>query len=373
MLRHPDATVIVALDGERVVGRLSLSRDPHPASHHVADLGLMVAESHRRRGIGKRLLEEAVTWARGVGIRKLELHVFPWNESALRLYESFGFDREGYRKRHYVRGDEFVDAVLMALEILGATRGINREDAPQQPVRQVAACPGVPHAEEEHEICEPHHHLFMTRFPGNYTSAPRKGTTSAPAGSGFSSTGSSRSASSCRATAPPATSSARAEEDGVATFERGALRLLESKLEGAKLESEAAIAGDRPVHRRKRRAGRARPLKRRERSSSSSVRAADVPRLRTGPRVMSVRCPGSRTRLRSASVAIALGSELLSDLDGQCSRLSRTFADRTRARRSALTAPAGSRAVRSIRPAHGLHPGRECRKLDQLTVASSSA
>jgi RimJ/RimL family protein N-acetyltransferase len=117
VLRHPDATVIVALDGDQVVGRLSLSRDPHPASHHVADLGLMVAESHRRQGIGKRLLEEAVAWARSVGIRKLELHVFPWNESALRLYESFGFEREGYRKRHYVRGDEPVDAILMAYQI----------------------------------------------------------------------------------------------------------------------------------------------------------------------------------------------------------------------------------------------------------------
>jgi RimJ/RimL family protein N-acetyltransferase len=117
VLRHPDATVIVALDEDRIVGRLSLSRDPHPASHHVADLGLMVAASHRRQGIGKRLLAEAVTWARSVGIRKLELHVFPWNESALRLYESFGFEREGYRKRHYVRGDELVDAILMAYEI----------------------------------------------------------------------------------------------------------------------------------------------------------------------------------------------------------------------------------------------------------------
>ena len=68
----------------------------------------------RRRGIGKRLLEEAVTWARSVGIRKLELHVFPWNEPALALYGSFGFEREGYRKWHYERGDELVDAVLMA-------------------------------------------------------------------------------------------------------------------------------------------------------------------------------------------------------------------------------------------------------------------
>jgi len=115
--RHPDAAVYVAEDDGRLVGRLSLSRDPHPASRHVADLGLMVDAEYRRRGIGKTLLEEAVVWARGVGIRKLELHVFPWNEPALRLYESFGFEREGYRKRHYARDIEFVDAILMAYEV----------------------------------------------------------------------------------------------------------------------------------------------------------------------------------------------------------------------------------------------------------------
>jgi RimJ/RimL family protein N-acetyltransferase len=112
--RHPDAAVFVAEVDGRIVARLSLSRDPHPASRHVADLGLMVAEPYRRRGIGKRLLEEAVAWARASGIVKLELHVFPWNEPAIALYESFGFVREGYRKRHYARGGEYVDAILMA-------------------------------------------------------------------------------------------------------------------------------------------------------------------------------------------------------------------------------------------------------------------
>ena len=116
--RHPDAAVFVAEDDGRLVARLSLSRDPHPASRHVADLGLMVDAEHRRRGIGRTLLEEAVVWARGAGIRKLELHVFPWNEPALRLYESFGFEREGYRKRHYARDLEFVDAILMAYEVV---------------------------------------------------------------------------------------------------------------------------------------------------------------------------------------------------------------------------------------------------------------
>jgi RimJ/RimL family protein N-acetyltransferase len=115
--RFPDAAVYVADDDGEVVGRLSLARDPHPASRHVADLGLMVAATHRRRGVGKALLEQAVAWARDAGIHKLELHVFPWNEPAIRLYEAFGFEREGVRKSHYLREGEYVDAVLMAYRI----------------------------------------------------------------------------------------------------------------------------------------------------------------------------------------------------------------------------------------------------------------
>lgn len=117
--KHPDAAVFVAEDEGAIVGRLSLARDPHPASRHVADLGLMVAETHRRRGVGTMLLEQAVAWARAAGVGKLELHVFPWNEPALALYASFGFEREGYRRRHYERGGELVDAILMAYFVDG--------------------------------------------------------------------------------------------------------------------------------------------------------------------------------------------------------------------------------------------------------------
>lgn len=115
---HPDAAVFVAESPAGVVARLSLSRDPHPASRHVADLGLMVAAEHRRRGIGWSLLEEAVQWARAADVRKLELHVFPHNQPAIALYERFGFRREGYRRAHYRRGDGgFADAILMAHDV----------------------------------------------------------------------------------------------------------------------------------------------------------------------------------------------------------------------------------------------------------------
>jgi RimJ/RimL family protein N-acetyltransferase len=77
----------------------------------------MVAASHRRRGLGRMLLEQATAWAREAGIRKLELHVFPWNEPAIRLYETFGFEREGLRREHYRRDGDYVDAILMAYRL----------------------------------------------------------------------------------------------------------------------------------------------------------------------------------------------------------------------------------------------------------------
>ena len=115
--RYPHAAVYVADAEGEIVGRLSVGRDPHPASHHVADLGLMVAASHRRLGIGWAFLDAAVAWAHDSSVLKLELHVFPHNEGAIRLYERYGFRREGYRQRHYRRPDGFVDAILMAYDV----------------------------------------------------------------------------------------------------------------------------------------------------------------------------------------------------------------------------------------------------------------
>lgn len=119
--RYPHAAVFVAerLAGG-IVGRLSLARDTHPASAHVADLGLMVAKEARRMGVGRALLDAATDWARGNGVRKLELHVFPWNEPAIKLYERFGFEREGFRKAHYRRAGDDVDAILMAYHVAGS-------------------------------------------------------------------------------------------------------------------------------------------------------------------------------------------------------------------------------------------------------------
>jgi putative acetyltransferase len=115
--RSPNAAVLVAESPDGIVGRLSIARDPHPASRHVADLGLMVARDFRRRGAGRALMEAAEEWACRVGVRKLELHVFPHNEAAIALYTRLGYVREGLRRNQYRRPGGYVDAVLMAKEL----------------------------------------------------------------------------------------------------------------------------------------------------------------------------------------------------------------------------------------------------------------
>ena len=115
--RDPNVAVFVAETPEGIVGRLSIARDRTLYSHHVAELGLMVAAGARRRGVGSALMKEAIKWARGVGVVKLELTVFPHNEPAIALYRKLGFREEGLiGRRYFIRG-RYIDAILMALDV----------------------------------------------------------------------------------------------------------------------------------------------------------------------------------------------------------------------------------------------------------------
>ena len=115
--RDANVAVLVAETEEGVVGRLSIARDRSPISRHVAEFGLMVAASARRRGIGSALIEEAIKWARDLGIVKLELTVFPHNAPAIALYRKLGFEEEGLLRRRYFIDGRYIAAMLMGLDL----------------------------------------------------------------------------------------------------------------------------------------------------------------------------------------------------------------------------------------------------------------
>ena len=76
---------------------------------HIANVA--IRKDLRRRGIGRALLERAVSYAKAEGLVLLTLEVRAGNLPAQELYRSFGFERVGLRRRYYEHPTE--DAVIM--------------------------------------------------------------------------------------------------------------------------------------------------------------------------------------------------------------------------------------------------------------------
>jgi len=107
--------LVAEVDGE-LAGILTLEGAKRRNVHHTAVLGITVAREWRGQGIGRRLIERAIAWARATHIvTRIELHVFVRNTSAIHLYESCGFVVEGVRRRAVIRDGEYLDDLVMAL------------------------------------------------------------------------------------------------------------------------------------------------------------------------------------------------------------------------------------------------------------------
>jgi ribosomal protein S18 acetylase RimI-like enzyme len=70
--------------------------DGAPETAHLYQM--WVAAQHRRRGVGRALVDAAAAWARVMGAQQLELDVTSNNEAAIRLYEGAGFVTNGERR-----------------------------------------------------------------------------------------------------------------------------------------------------------------------------------------------------------------------------------------------------------------------------------
>jgi ribosomal protein S18 acetylase RimI-like enzyme len=106
---------VTALAGDTVVGFCDILPNAAVGFTHVARLGMAVRAQWRRQGIGRQLLNACLALAKKAGIEKVELEVFSDNLGAIRLYESFGFAREGVKLRGRKLDERYQDVVLMAL------------------------------------------------------------------------------------------------------------------------------------------------------------------------------------------------------------------------------------------------------------------
>ena len=101
---------IVAVAGDRVVGMIHIEA----SRHGFGEFGMLVDRDWRGRGVGSALVQAVVDRARGQGLHKLCLEVFPHNAAAVALYRKCGFTEEGRRVKQYRRASgELWDTIVM--------------------------------------------------------------------------------------------------------------------------------------------------------------------------------------------------------------------------------------------------------------------
>src|SRR5437773_7599625 len=92
--------VWVAESDSRVIGWLDFKKFlPRCAYRGTAEISVYVDERFRRRGVARRLLEEAIARSPSLGINAIVGLIFGHNQPSLKLFERLGFQRWGLLPR----------------------------------------------------------------------------------------------------------------------------------------------------------------------------------------------------------------------------------------------------------------------------------
>ena len=109
---------VLALDGERIVGDVSLHRIPFGWKHHIGTIRVVVAPDYQDKGLGTLLIHEIVELAAEFGLEKL------WAELPLNYPAAISvFRKAGFSSKAVVEGlvkdlrGRNTDVVIMVCDI----------------------------------------------------------------------------------------------------------------------------------------------------------------------------------------------------------------------------------------------------------------
>jgi putative acetyltransferase len=112
-LAEPRVRTMVALSEGKAVGYVRLKRGESLGSHSGEISAIAVHPDFHGKGIGRRLMEEALDVARGLGLRRTWLTVTEDNYVAIHLYVRMGFEVEGREREAVRRRRKYIDLLVM--------------------------------------------------------------------------------------------------------------------------------------------------------------------------------------------------------------------------------------------------------------------
>lgn len=109
--------MLVALDGEKIVGNAVVERNKILRFSHRAEISITVLKDFWGQGIGSRLMQMMIDFAKSVGIEILYLEARADNTRAINLYKKYGFSELGIYERFFKIDGVYHDAILMTKEL----------------------------------------------------------------------------------------------------------------------------------------------------------------------------------------------------------------------------------------------------------------
>ncbi len=116
MAESADSIMLLAKADGKIIGDASVSRLPRRMSHR-GEFCIAVAKEYWNRGIGSRLLEEILAFARKNSFEVLDLQVRSDNKPAICLYEKFGFQKTGTHPAFFKIDGQYIAFDYMSLKL----------------------------------------------------------------------------------------------------------------------------------------------------------------------------------------------------------------------------------------------------------------
>jgi RimJ/RimL family protein N-acetyltransferase len=116
-LKDDTSLILVGKVSNQIVSQLFLEVSSQKRLSHLGSFGISVSKDYWQQSIATRMLTEAIAWAKGKNMAKLQLQVRTDNTHAVQLYKKLGFVVEGTITRSLKIKEVYFDEYLMGLEL----------------------------------------------------------------------------------------------------------------------------------------------------------------------------------------------------------------------------------------------------------------
>lgn len=106
----------LAIANDEIISIATIDSSLKKRVQHVGTLGIVIRETYTGLGLGKKMMQELIKWARTNGVtEKITLLTREDNEVAIQLYKQLGFETEGILKNDNFINGTYYNTLSMGL------------------------------------------------------------------------------------------------------------------------------------------------------------------------------------------------------------------------------------------------------------------